>query len=39
MKTTISEIKSTLEGINRVDEKEDQIGNIEDGIAEDTQSE
>ena len=37
MKNT-SEMKSILEGINRVD-KEDQTTNIEDGEAKDTQSE
>ena len=39
MKNTISEMKSILEGINRVDETKDWISNIEDRVAEDTQLE
>ena len=37
MKNTLSEMKSILEGINRVDEKEDWTTNIEDGEGKDTQ--
>ena len=33
------QMKSTLEGINRMDEGEDQIGNTEDVVMEDTQLE
>ena len=36
---TISEIKSTLAGINRVDEAENQITDLENGVAEETISE
>ena len=35
-KTTISEMKSTLKRINRVDEAEDQISDTENGIVGDT---
>ena len=34
-----SEMKSTLERINRVDEAEDCISNLEEGVVEETQSE
>lgn len=37
MKTAISEIKSTLDRINRMDKTEDWISEIEDGVAEETQ--
>ena len=40
MKTTLTEMKDTLQGINsRVDEAEDQIRDLEDERAENTQSE
>ena len=38
MKNAISEMKSILEGINRVDEVEDWITDIKDGEVKDTQS-
>ena len=37
MKTSISEMKSTLERITRVDETKNQISDIEDGVTQDTQ--
>ena len=39
MKNTLSEMKSILEGIRRVEEKEDRNTDIEDGEAKDTQPE
>ena len=39
MKNTTSEIKNTLEGINKLDKAEHQISDLEDGIEEDTQLE
>ena len=39
MKNALSEMKSILEGINRVNKEEDQTTNIEDGEAKNTQSE
>ena len=39
MKNTLSETRRTSEGINRLDEAEDGISNIEDGGAEGTQAE
>ena len=39
MKNKISEMKSTLEGIDRQVEAEDQTNDLKDGVAEDTQSE
>ena len=39
MKNTVSEMKYTLEGIsNRLDEAEDWISDVEDKVAENTQS-
>ena len=39
IKNTIMEMKTTLPGINRLDEAEDQISSLEDKGAENTQSE
>ena len=39
MKNTISKMKNTLEGINRLDETEGQINDLEDKIEENTPSE
>ena len=39
MKNTLSEVRSILNGTNRMKTEEDQMTCIEDGIAKDTQSE
>lgn len=39
MKNAVSETKNTLKGINRLHEAADRISDLEDGVAEDTQSE
>ena len=39
MKSTICEMKNTVRGINWLDEAEDQTSDLEDKVAENTQSE